>query len=239
MEASFKLTGEGFLSISKRFSPVNQPEVMLGNAGFIINGVGDGRRYIMREIIRPKLIIQRRLDYSGVVKSWIILGAIILLIAAPGCQPERPRVAYDVPVAELEQNYGRLITASNMPTPDQNGTGDRLGLFRDDGGTIWGIPLTIGENGSVIGCAPPAFREAPISDRLPANTAEIVGAANEPNGWRGGTGKLELLLRDAQGGLRWHAVEAVEIKTDPVCWSQSSPAQPLKHYRLVIENAEK
>ncbi len=115
----------------------------------------------MREIIRLKLINQRRLECFGVVKSWIILGTIILLIAASGCQPERPRVAYGVPVAQLEQSYGRLITASNMPTPDQNGTGDRLGLFRDDSGTIWGIPLTIGENGSVIGCAPHTLREAP------------------------------------------------------------------------------
>lgn len=237
MEASLKLTGEDFLLLSKHFSPVIQPEVMLGNAGFIING--DDRSYVMREIIRLRLINQRRLECFRVMKSWIILGVSILLIAVSGCRPERPRVAYGVPVAELEQSYGRLITVSNMPTPDQNGTGDRLGLFRDGGGTIWGIPLTIGENGSVIGCAPPALHEAPISDRLPANTAEVVGAANEPNGWRGGTGKLELLLRDAQGGLRWHAVEAVEIKTDPVCWSQSSPAQPLKHYRLVIESAGK
>lgn len=157
-----------------------------------------------------------------------------LLIFLSGCQPERPRLTFDVPVAQLEQSYGRLITVSNMPTPDQNGTGDRLGLFRDGGGTVWGIPLTIGENGSVIGCVPATLREAPVSDTLPANTVEIVGAANEPTGWRGGTGKLELLLRDAQGGLRWHAVEAVEIKTDPVCWSQSSPVQPLKHYRLAI-----
>ena len=171
------------------------------------------------------------------MKAWIILGTAFLLIASSGCQPKHQKLAYGTPVAELEKGYGRLITVSNMPTPDQNGTGDRLGLFRDNGGTIWGIPITIGENGSVVGCAPPALREAPISDRLPANTAEIVGAANEPNGWRGGTGKLELMLRDVQGGLSWHAVEAVEIKTDPVCWSESPPIQPLKHYRLVITNA--
>jgi len=191
------------------------------------------------EITRFKFTNECRSERIWLVKVWIILGTNILLIASSGCQPERPRSSYDVPVAQLEKNYGRLITVSNVPTPDQNGTGDRLGLFRDDSGTFWGIPLTIGDNGSVIGCAPPGLREVPVSDTLPANTVEIVGAANEPTGWRGGTGKLELLLRDSQGGLRWHAVEAVEIKTSPVCWSQSEPVQPLKHYRLVIAGAGK
>lgn len=101
---------------------------------------------------------------------------------------------------------------------------------------ILGIPLTISGDGSAVGCAPPALRDAPVSDRLPANTAEIVGAANEPNGWRGGTGKLELLLRDEQGGLRWHPVGAVEIKTDPICWSQSLPVQLLEYYRFVLSS---
>lgn len=164
----------------------------------------------------------------------------VLLIFLSGCQREqRPRADHNVPVDQLEKSYGRLITVSNMPTPDQNGTGDRMGLFRDESSTFWGIPLTIGDGGSVTGCAPPTLRQVPLSDTLPANTAEIVGASNEPTGWRGGTGKLELLLRDAQGGLRWHTVEAVEIKTDPMCWSQSSPFQPLKHYRLVIDGAAK
>ena len=80
---------------------------------------------------------------------------------------------------------------------------------------------------------PPMLREAPVSDTLPSDVVEIVGAANEPNGWREGTGRLGLLLRDAQGKLRWHLVESVEIKTGPLCWSQSEPVQILKHYRLV------
>ncbi len=112
-----------------------------------------------------------------------------------------------------------------------------MGLFRDRDGTYWGIPLSIGEDGSVFGCAPPNLREAPVSGTLPANTVEVVGGANQPTPWRGGTGKLELLLRDAQGGLRWHAVEPIETKTEPVCWSQSEPPLPVKHYRLVIEGA--
>ena len=160
--------------------------------------------------------------------------AATLLVAS--CNPEKqPQAAY-IPIAQLEQSYGRLITVSNSPTPDQHGTGDRLGLFRDDSGTLWGIPLTIGDNGSVLGCAPPTLREVPVSDTLPADTVDIVGAANEPSGWRGGTGKLELLLRDVRGTLRWHSVSPVEIKTGAVCWSQSPPEQPLKYYRLVKAN---
>lgn len=171
-------------------------------------------------------------------KIHIGLGFVLaLLLVLSACQPERPRLTYNTPVAELEQTYGRLITVSNLPTPNQNGTGDRLGLFRDKSGAIWGIPLTMGENGSVLGCAPPGLREARVSATLPANTAEIVGAANEPTGWRGGTGQLELLLRDTQGTLRWYMVEAVELPTGPVCWSESPPAQPLKHYRLALVSA--
>ncbi|HEY8224096.1 MAG TPA: hypothetical protein VIG25_02385 [Pyrinomonadaceae bacterium] len=128
---------------------------------------------------------------------------------------------------------------SNAPTPQQHGTGDRLGLFRDESGTIWGIPLTIADNGDLLGCAPTMLRELAITDTLPADAVDIIGAANEPSGWRGGTGKLELLFRDARGGLRWHAVAAAEVKTGPVCWSQSPPEQPLKYYRLARANAIK
>jgi hypothetical protein len=168
---------------------------------------------------------------------WSVLGTAILLTTS--CRrPEPPQASY-VPISQLEQSYGRLITVSNEPTPDQHGTGDRLGLFRDEGGTVWGIPLTIGDDGGVLGCAPPALRDVPVSDTLPADMVEIVGATNEPNGWRGGTGKLELLLRDAEGGLRWHPVASVEIKTGPVCLSQSPPVQPLRYYRLVKANAGK
>lgn len=143
-----------------------------------------------------------------------------------------PAISYDL-FAQLEQTYGRLISVANAPTPDQNGTGDPLGLFRDDSGTVWGIPLSVGSDGTVLGCAPPMLREAPVSDTMPADAVEIVGAANEPTGWRGGTGKLGLLLRDGQGSVRWHMVASVEIMTGPVCWSQSEPVQILKHYRLV------
>jgi hypothetical protein len=170
------------------------------------------------------------------------LGPLYLLIATlpvASCNaPKQPRAPY-VAISQLEQSYGRLITVSKAPTPQQHGTGDRLGLFRDDSGTVWGIPLTIADNGDVLGCAPPLLREFAISDTLPADAVDIIGAANEPSGWRGGTGKLELLLRDARGELRWHSVAAAEVKTGPVCWSQSPPEQPLKYYRLARANAVK
>ncbi len=85
--------------------------------------------------------------------------------------------------------------------------------------------------------APPSLHEIPVSDTLPFDAAEIVGAANEPTGWRGGTGKLELLLRDASGGLRWHSAAAGEIKAGTICMSQSPPEQPLKYDRLVRATA--
>jgi len=63
------------------------------------------------------------------------------VLLGTSCNPkEPPRAAY-VPVAQLEQTYGRLISVANVPTPDQNGTGDLLGLFRGDSGTVWGIPI--------------------------------------------------------------------------------------------------
>lgn len=138
-----------------------------------------------------------------------------------------------MPVEQLKPTYGHLISLANAPTPDQNGTGDLMGLFQDDQGTIWGIPLSISADGTVLGCAPPSLHEVPVSGELPADIVEIVGAANEPTGWRGGTGKLGLLLRDAQGKLHWHSVAPSEIMAGPVCWSKSPPEQILRHYRVV------
>ncbi len=155
------------------------------------------------------------------------------------CNPRKqPHAAY-VPISQLEPSYGQLITVSNAPTQDQHGTGDRLGLFRDSGGTVWGIPLMIADNGDLLGCAPPLLREFAVTDTLPADGVDIIGAVNQPSGWRGGTGKLELLVRDERGRLRLHPVAAAEVKTGPVCWSQSPLEQPLKYYRLNKANAVK
>lgn len=193
---------------------------------------------MMCEMVRPEFIRGHRLRAVGARRALFGSGALLLLFASCGRGEKRPLAAY-APVAQLEQTYGRLITVSNEPTPDQHGTGDRLGLFQDEGGTVWGIPLTVGDDGSVTGCAPPALRETPAGDTLPVDGVEIVGAMNEPNGWRRGTGDLELMIRDARGGLRSHSVKAVEIETGPVCMSQSPPAAPLKYYRLVKKSAGK
>lgn len=159
-------------------------------------------------------------------------GLIMVLLLGSSCSAEEPRAHY-VPVDQLEASYGPLISLANAPTPDQNGTGDLMGLFRDDQGTIWGIPLSISPDGTVLGCAPPTLRDTQVSGVVPDDAVAIVGAANEPTGWRGGTGKLGLLLRDAQGKLRWHYVAPGEIMAGPVCWSRSQPVQILKYYRLV------
>jgi hypothetical protein len=190
----------------------------------------------MRTIVGQELFNE---NLQPIPLSWVrnVLLTTVLLFAS--CHPpKQPHAAY-VPISQLEQSYGRLITVSNAPTQDQHGTGDRLGLFRDEDGTVWGIPLTIADNGDLLGCAPPMLREFAISDTLPADVVDIIGAANEPSGWRGGTGKLELLVRDTRGVLHWHSVAAAEVKNGPVCWSQSPPEQPLKYYRLVKANAVK
>jgi len=160
-------------------------------------------------------------------------GLIVGLLLGSSCSTESPARASYVPVDQLEATYGHLITLANAPTPDQNGTGDLMGLFRDDRGTIWGLPLSISADGTVLGCAPPSLHDVPVSGVLPADVVEIVGAANEPTGWRGGTGKLGLLLRDAQGKLRWYSVAPAEIMAGPVCWSRSAPEQILRHYHVV------
>src|ERR1051325_9400040 len=122
---------------------------------------------------------------------WTVMVLALALLSC-GSPVHQPRAPY-VPLAQLEAAYGRLITAGNHPTPDQNGTGDRVGLFLDSSGTIWGLPLAVENGGEVLGCAPNELRRAKVTDTYPAG-ATILGATNQPTGWRGGTGKLELLL---------------------------------------------
>ncbi len=155
--------------------------------------------------------------------------AIVMSACARGTIPQR---APFVRISDLERIYGKLITAGNHPTADQNGTGDRVGLFLETNGTVWGLPLTASPAGDVLGCAPPGLHDARVTDTYPAGTA-IIGATNEPTGWRGGTGKLEILLRDPRGGIRWRAVASAQMP-GPVCRAQESPGPPqeLQYYRL-------
>ena len=164
-------------------------------------------------------------------KAWIAAVATMAL-AACARRPAPPRAPF-VPLEDLEHVYGRLITAGNHPTPDQYGTGDRLGLFLDTNGTVWGLPLTISLGGAVLGCAPPKLHDLKITDTYPAG-ATIIGTTNEPTGWRRGTGKLELQLRGPDGSIHWRAVSSAPVAPGPVCWTQESPGPPqqLEYYRL-------
>lgn len=175
----------------------------------------------------------REVRYRWIQPTLLWGGLIIILLIGKSCSPEGPQQATYVPVEQLEPTFGRLISVANSPTPNQNGTGDLIGLFEDDRGTFWGIPLSVDSDGMVLGCAPPMLRNASVSGVVPADAVEIVGTANQPTGWRGGTGKLGLLVRDAEGNLRWHLVASVEVTNGPLCWSRSEPVQILEHYRLV------
>lgn len=185
--------------------------------------VGRAARYWIKSVGQPTL-------------ATVCLVAITLLQTACSAGADRP-VATRVPIAEIEKTYGHLLTVANEPTLPQHGTGDWLGLFQDDTGTIWGIPLAANEDGSLMACAPAALREASPSDTLPDKSVEIVGAANEPSGWREGAGALELLLRYPNGQLRWQQVRPLELTSGPVCMSQKTQGQSLKYYRLVRQGS--
>jgi hypothetical protein len=159
---------------------------------------------------------------------------VVAVMALTGCEGRggSARAPY-LPLTEVEGVYGPLITAGNHPTPDQHGTGERLGLFQDPGGEVWGLPLSVATNGVVRACAPPLARYAQVTDTFPAGST-VIGSTNAPTGWRGGTGDLELLLRDAHGNIRWQAVSGAQFAAGPACWAPESPGPPqqLYYYRL-------
>jgi len=125
------------------------------------------------------------------------------------------------------------VIAGNHPTPNQNGTGQRVGLFQDAGGTIWGLPLIVSSGGELLACAPALLHDQQVTDTFPRGSA-IVGATNEPTGWRGGTGELELLLRDSRGVSRRQAIHGAELAAGFACRAPESPGPPqlLHYYRL-------
>jgi hypothetical protein len=154
------------------------------------------------------------------------------LTAACGRQ-HQPALASYSPLAEVETTYGRLITAGNHPTPYQSGTGERIGLFEDANGVIWGLPLIVADHGAILVCAPPALREEAVTDHVLKDSI-VIGSANEPTGWRGGTGGLELLLRDPNGTPHWQAVSGARLSSGMVCQTghPSVVAHQLHYYRL-------
>src|ERR1043166_8695010 len=103
-----------------------------------------------------------------------VTAVTIMLVCCGHDGPNLPRAAY-VPLAQLERVYGSLITAGNHPTPDQNGTGDRVGLFLDAGGTIWGLPLAVENGGEVLGCAPNELRRAKATAKYPIGAPTLGG----------------------------------------------------------------
>ena len=91
----------------------------------------------------------------------------------------------------------------------------------------------VGQDGTVSGCAPEMLKQAAVTDHVAAG-AVVLGTMNEPTGWRGGTGKLELLLREPTGQVRKQAVNSGSFSSGAVCWAQEppGPAQQLQYYRL-------
>jgi hypothetical protein len=141
-----------------------------------------------------------------------------------------PALAPYLSLAEAEATYGPLIAAGNCPTPYQNGTGERIGLFEDASGVVWGLPLTATSDGAVHVCASPSVSEAAVTDSIPAGEM-VIGSTNEPTGWRGGTGRLELLLRDGRGTIRWWAVRGAQLVSGPACrGAESRSPSPQAHY---------
>ncbi len=158
----------------------------------------------------------------------------IATVACACCRQHHGRQAPYRPIAEVERTYGPLVTAGNHPTVDQHGTGERVGLFQDASGTVWGLPLSVDSTAHVLACAPPALQNARVTGTFDAASI-IVGSTNQPTGWRGGSGDLELLLRDKQGTIRWEAVQGADLPGDPACWAPEFPGPPqrLHYYRLV------
>lgn len=164
--------------------------------------------------------------------AFLVLSAAVL----SGCsakQAASPDASW-VPLAQLEESYGPLVTVGNHPTPDQHGTGERLGFFREASGHVWGIPLTIGSGDAILGCSPQGLKSAAVTDTIPADST-IIGATNQPTGWRGGTGKLELLLRNSRGQLFKRDVAGGEMVSGPVCRAPELPGPPQKlRYYLIV-----
>lgn len=184
--------------------------------------------------MKNRSVNKSRFRQIRAIKLIIGLSLILLTALLSSCVEERPLAAYKISAEELEKRFGPIVTVANIPTPSQKGTGDKLGLFLDKDGTFWGVPVSVGENQSLVGCAPPELEKARVSHTLRSDTVEVVGAANEPTAWRGGTGELKLLLRTSQNKLRWQIVNAVSLETDSECWSKSDPVRALDFYRLVI-----
>src|ERR1700723_226196 len=86
------------------------------------------------------------------------------MVLTTSCGGRREEPAAYLPVTDVESVYGKLITAGNHPTPNQNGTGERVGLFEGADGTVWGFPLVPGTNRTVLACAPSLVQKEAVTD---------------------------------------------------------------------------
>ena len=79
------------------------------------------------------------------IKLLIGLSLIFQSVLLSACSEEPPpRSTYTISAEDLEARFGQIIEVANIPTPDQHGTGDKMGLFRDKNGTFWGVPVSVG-----------------------------------------------------------------------------------------------
>jgi hypothetical protein len=156
---------------------------------------------------------------------------ILVMLLCTACARKSQSHSTYVPLAEAEAIYGRLIAAGNYPTPSQHGTGERIGLFQDVNGGIWGLPLALTNDGAVSVCAPATLQEEKFTDSLSPGFV-IVAATNAPTGWRGGTGDLELLLRDKHGHTLWQTVHGAHLTKDCGLPKSSDVSRQLRYYRL-------
>jgi len=159
----------------------------------------------------------------------IVIAAILFTGCGTCRYPARGPYLY---LADVEATYGPL-TVGNHPTQDRSGPGERIGLFQDAGGTVWGLPLTVASSGAVLVCAPLLLHDEKITDTYPANST-IIGSTNAPTGGRSDTGNLELALRDTHGTIRWQVAHGAHFANGEACWAAESPGppQPLQYYRM-------
>ncbi len=169
----------------------------------------------------------------------VVLASVAAALTSCGRQ-HRPERWQFVPVAEVERTYGSLVGAGNLPTANQHGNGERIGFFQDASGTVWGLPLSVTNDADILACAPPEVRDAKVTDSF-ASGARIIGSTNMPTGWRGGTGDLELLLRDQSGAIHGQEVRGADMPAGPVCGAPRVAGTPgrLHYYRVAPGMADK
>ena len=151
-----------------------------------------------------------------------VLAATMMLVSCGHHDSNRPHAAY-VPLAQLESVYGRLITAGNHPTPDQE-------IKRRSGWLVLRTPAAPSgacrsRSRMAVKCwvvLRTNFASAEVAGRL-SDRRHDLGRDRRADRWRGGTGKLELLLRRSNGEIRWSAVNGGQTSDGPVCWAQELP----------------